>query len=239
MKKRTKFTLRTKIYLTIVALLVALGGILKVYAAPVPFSSGAPIYQPGTMFPTGVTASPDLLLVTPYCERRVISLDCAGAATVYATLPGFGSCREKYLSIAPAVSAGAGFTPRDVFAIEGATIFKVTPGNATLFAVLPGCIASDHNGITFDHVGTYGFDMITTCNEGQVFRVHGDGTATRIAGPFGPNAAIEGPGVAPLTFGPTYGGRIWVADENNNAIHMVGLPGDGYPITLNILPHVN
>src|SRR5262249_18010647 len=159
--------------------------------------------------------------------------------TVYATLPGFGSCREKYLSIAPAVSAGAGFTPRDVFAIEGATIFKVTPGNATLFAVLPGCVASDHNGITFDHVGTYGFDMITTCNEGQVFRVHGDGTATRIAGPFGPNAAIEGPGVAPLTFGPTYGGRIWVADENNNAIHMVGLPGDGYPITLNILPHVN
>ena len=58
MKKRTKITLRTKIYLTIAGLL-GLTGIL--YAAtPTPFSSGVP-------FPTGVAAAPDLLLVTPYC----------------------------------------------------------------------------------------------------------------------------------------------------------------------------
>jgi len=53
MKKRTKITLRTKIYLTIVALL-ALTGVF--YASnPTPFSGGVP-------FPTGVAAAPDLLL---------------------------------------------------------------------------------------------------------------------------------------------------------------------------------
>jgi hypothetical protein len=242
MKKRTKISLGTKIYLTIGALLVALGGMLKVYAAPVAFSSGAPIYSPGTMFPTGVAASPDLLLVTPYCGENILSLDCAGQATVYATFPGFGSCREKYVSMAPAQSAAAGFTPRDVFGTEGALIFKITNGNVSLFAALPGCVASDHNGITFDHIGTYGFDMIVTCNEGNVFRVHGDGTVTHIATLFPPDPtqhAIEGPAVVPLNFGATYGGRIWLADETGNAIHMVGLPGDGYPVTLNIGPHVN
>src|SRR5262249_39567157 len=119
---------------------------------------------------------------------------------------------------------------------------KVTNGNVSLFAALAGCIASDHNGITFDHVGTYGFDMIVTCQEGNVFRIHGDGTVTHIADLFPPDIqhhALEGPAVAPLTFGATYGGRIWIADENGNAIHMVGLPGDGYPVTLNILPHTS
>ena len=60
MKKRTKISLRTKIYLTIVGLL-ALTGVF--YASnPVPFSSRVP-------FPTGVAAAPDLLLrpATPSC----------------------------------------------------------------------------------------------------------------------------------------------------------------------------
>src|SRR5262249_53897964 len=167
MKKRNKISLRTKIYLAIGGL-VALTGI--VYAAnPTPFSTGNPVYPgfPSNFFPTGVAMSGDLLLVTPYCDENVVSLDCAGQASVYATLPGFGSCREKYMSMAPTQSAAAGFTPRDVFATEGPLIFRVTPGNATLFADLSpfGCTASDHNGITFDHVGTYGFDMIVTCQE--------------------------------------------------------------------------
>ena len=82
--------------------------------------------------------------------------------------------------------------------------------------------------------------MIVTCQEGTVFRVHGDGTATQIAGPFG--VAIEGPAVAPLAFGP-HGGEIWVADEDGNAIHAVkntNPPGPGpYTVFPNILSHVN
>src|SRR6266576_1120093 len=169
MKKRTKITLRTKIYLTIGGLL-ALTGVL--YAAnPAPFAAGIP-------FPTGVAAAPDLLLVSEYCSENIDSVACDGTHTLFATLPGFGSCREKYMTIAPSMSANAGFTPRDVFVTEGPQVFKIDANThaVTLFAALQGCLASDHNGITFDHFGTFGFDMIVTCREGNVFRVQGDGT---------------------------------------------------------------
>ena len=82
--------------------------------------------------------------------------------------------------------------------------------------------------------------MIVTCREGNVFRVHGDGPETLIAGPFGVN--IEGPAVVPLGFGP-HGGEMWVADEDSNAIHAVkntNPPGPGpYTVFPNILSHVN
>src|SRR6266487_4720761 len=80
---------------------------------PSPFTAGVP-------FPTGVTAAPDLLLVSEYCSENIDSVACDGTHTLFATLPGFGSCREKYLTFAPSQSAAAGFTPRDVFVTEGA-----------------------------------------------------------------------------------------------------------------------
>src|SRR5690349_14948451 len=154
MKKRTKISLRTKIYAAIVGLLALTGA---VYAAnPFAFSAAVP-------FPTGVAAGGDMLLVSEYCTENIDRVDCNGNATLFATLPGFGSCREKYLTIAPLQSSAAGFTPRDVFAVEGSAVYKISNGNVTLFTTLGGCLASDHNGITFDHVGTFGFDMIVTC----------------------------------------------------------------------------
>jgi hypothetical protein len=227
MKIRTNFTLGTKIYLTIVGLL-ALTGIL--YAAnPSPFSSQVP-------FPTGVAAAPDLLLVSPYCSDEIDKLDAAGTASLFATIPGFGSCREKYMAIAPNQAATAGFTPRDVFVTQGASVFKIHEGAVTLFATLPGCFSSDHNGITFDHFGTFGFDMIVACYQGNVFRVDGSGNVTHIAGLFPSGGGLlEGPAVVPPTFGP-HGGEIWLADEDNHAIHTVGVPPT-YTVTLNFLHH--
>jgi hypothetical protein len=197
-----------------------------------PFSSGVP-------FPTGVAAAPDFLLVSEYCSENIDKIDCQGNASVFATLPGFGSCREKYMAIAPSQSAAAGFSPRDVFVTEGDQVFKIDgSGTVTMFAALPGCMASDHNGITFDHFGTYGFDMIVTCQLGNVFRVNGSGTATHIATIFpSGGGGVEGPAVVPLSFGP-HGGEIWVADEDNNAVHTVGLPPT-YTVTQNVLSHFN
>ena len=118
MKKRTKISLRTKIYLAIVGLL-ALTGIL--YASnPVPFTGQVP-------FPTGVAASPDLFLVSEYCSENIDKVDCNANATMFATMPGFGSCREKYMAVAPLTSGppNNGFTPRDVYVTEGALVFRV------------------------------------------------------------------------------------------------------------------
>ena len=210
--------------------MVGLTGIL--YAAnPFPFSTGAPVFPgfPSDFYPTGVAASPDLLLVTPFCNEEALSIDCNGQATVFATFPGFGSCREKYMAVVPSQSGPPNntFSPRDVFATEGRLIFKVSSGVTTLFADLgPGCTASDHNGISFDHFGTFGYDMIVTCQEGNVFRVNGAGTVTHIATLFPPLPTlhgIEGPAVVPPTFGP-HGGKIWIADEIAGAVHAVGPP---------------
>ena len=79
--------------------------------------------------------------------------------------------------------------------------------------------------------------MIVTCQEGNVFRINGAGTVTHIASLFppGPAYTVEGPAVVPPGFGP-HGGEIWVADEDNNAVHAVGLPPT-YTVTLNILSH--
>src|SRR5438093_3310547 len=146
--KMNKIPLRTKIYLTIV-LLLSLTGVF--YAANPTFFTNVP-------FPTGVAASRDLLLVSEYCTENIDKVACDGTVSLFAMTPGFGSCREKYMAIAPSQSANAGFTPRDALVTEGALVYKIHNGIVTLFATLTGCLASDHNGITFDHFGRFGFD---------------------------------------------------------------------------------
>src|SRR5437867_10687796 len=235
MKKRTKITLRTKIYLTIVGLLSLTGVFYAQFppSHPTPFVFTVP-------FPTSAAAARDLLLVSEYCSENIRKVDCNGFATLFATLPGFGSCQEKYMAIAPSQSGPPNntFTPRDVFVTEGPNVYKITGGIVTLFAgPIGGCLSSDHNGITFDHFGTFGFDMIVTCQEGSVFRVNGSGVATQIAFPFQfpPGAEIKSPAAVPIGFGPQ-GGKIWVADEANDAVHAISSAGI---VTQNIISHFN
>jgi hypothetical protein len=221
---KTKITLRTKIALTIVGLL-AMAGVF--YAAnPTLF---APVVGPGGTGPVGVAAAPDLLLVTPYCNNEIDTFDCSGNVSVLATIPGSGECAEKYLAIAPYQSANAGFTPRDIFVTHGTEVYKVSGGLVTPFAAIPGC-GEDHTGITFDHVGTFGFNMIVTCQEGAVWEVDGSGTLASIANiadALG-DVEIEGPAIPPLTFGP-YGGQILVADEDSGYVHAIDSNGDVSP----------
>src|SRR5215472_7528088 len=223
MKKRIKITVRTKINLTIVLLLLLTG---VFYASNPTFFTNVP-------FPTGVAASPDLLLVSEYCADNIDQVACDGTVSLFAMVPGFGSCREKYMAMAPSQSTAAGFTPRDVFVTQGATVFKVSGGIVTLFTTIGACVATDHNGITFDHFGTFGNDMIVTCQEGDVFKIDGAGTVTPVAS--GVGVDIEGPAVVPPGFGP-HGGEIWVADEAGNAVHAIKNDGT---VTLNILSHVS
>jgi len=133
MKKRTKITLRTKIYLTIVALL-ALTGVF--YAANPTFFTSVP-------FATGVAASRTNLLVSEYCTDNIDTVACDGTVSLFATIPGFGSCREKYMAIAPSQSAAAGFTPRDVFVTLGPNIVRATPPGPFTFFTSITCSETD------------------------------------------------------------------------------------------------
>src|SRR4029077_15038575 len=121
MKKRTKISLRTKIYLTIVGLL-ALTGII--YAAtPVTFSTFQGL--------TGLSVSKTEFFATGFIapETNVYTLGCDGMPSPpvpYQMAPG----GEKYIDIAPAQSALAlpfAFPPRDVFVTLGNFIVKATP----------------------------------------------------------------------------------------------------------------
>ena len=172
MKKRIKITLRTKIYLTIVALL-ALTGIF--YAAnPIPFAT--------LQGPVGVAAIPAEVFATQHAATKISMRSTAmGMSRCWrrSRVP-VGPCVEKYLAVAPIQSAAAGFTPRDVFITQGADIYKFSGGIITPFATV-GCPFSDHSSLTFDHEGTFGFKMIVTCENGPVWKVDGAGIVQPIA----------------------------------------------------------
>src|ERR1044071_2920347 len=149
-----KIPLGTKIIVT-TAGVVAMAGIF--YAAnPSPFAI--------VIGPIGVAASKTELIATEYCSRKIDKIDCLGNVSLLATLPSGSGCGEKYMTIAPAQSANAGFTPRDIFITRGTQVFKLSgnPVNVTTFATLSSC-GDDHTGITFDHEGTFGNKMIVTC----------------------------------------------------------------------------
>ncbi len=214
---KTKITLRTKIALTTAGLL-AMAGIFYA-ASPTQFGSATGV--------VGVAASQSDLIVTEYSTQNVDTIDCAGKVSLLATIPGpAGNSLEKYIAIAPSQSANAGFTPRDIFVTQGANVYKV--GSATPFATIQGC-GDDHTGITFDHVGTFGYNMIVTCQNGGIWSVDSSGTPAHIADVNG--GEIEGPAVVPLSFGPPpgenrYGGQILVADEDLGQVHAISNTGN-------------
>ncbi len=149
MKKRSKITLRTKIYLTIAALLTLTG----VFYASNPTVFVSPGH--GVDTPIGLAADPTHLFLSQYNDNDIKLVDCNGNGSLFGNvLPNFDLV-EKYMAMAPSQSANAGFTPRDVLVTQGPLIFKIHEGNVTLFATIQ-CGADDHNGITFDHVGTFG-----------------------------------------------------------------------------------
>src|SRR6476646_249863 len=111
MKKRTKITLRTKIYLTVVGLL-GLTGVLYASNPSVFVSPGHGVDQP-----IAVAADPTHLFASQYTDNQVRMVDCVGIGTLFWTLPAPipPILTEKYMAIAPAQSAAAGFTPGDLF----------------------------------------------------------------------------------------------------------------------------
>src|SRR5207248_9155182 len=129
-KMKTKITLRTKIALT-TAGLRAMAGIFYA-ASPTQFGSV------GSNSIIGVAASKSDLIVTEYSSQNVDTIDCAGKVSLLATIPGpLGQSLERYVTIAPAQAANAGFTPRDIFVTQGSNVYNV--GSTTPFATIQGC----------------------------------------------------------------------------------------------------
>ena len=200
-----------------------------------------------------MAAAPADLIATEYCSftglTNIDKIDCVGGFATIGQIPTpfGGGCYELYVAIAPSQSANAGFTPRDYFITDGPKIYKIRlPDPPTLFATIPdgGCSnPGDHTGITFDHEGTFDFNMIVTCKgSGGVWKVDGAGNATNVGFVLDNNMqprTIENPAVVPRAFGP-FGGQLWVSDEDYpntlitvpGAIHAIDSNGN---VTLDVV----
>jgi Predicted solute binding protein len=222
MKKRIKISLRTKIYITLVALL-ALTGII--YAAnPVTFSTFQSL--------TGVAVSKTEMFVTGYAPPNVdiYTLNCAGISTLYqASAPS-----EKYIAIAPAQSVNAGFTPRDVFITYGPFIYSATPpGSFNLFAQT-ACSGSDHTSITFDKVGHFQNDMIVSCSEGKVYKIDNLGPGAPHVIQLTDQAGVDTEGLAVTPDGFGLNGTILIGDEGAQRVNAVDNTGPPAGVMYNI-----
>ena len=207
-----------------IALVVGAGrDVDPAYAAtPLPFAS--------VIGPIGVAAAPGQLLVTGYCgdPRQVQSISSSAIVSLFATLPPRGGgCFEDYIAISPGLGQWAG-KANYVYVTQGPDIVEIDPlGNVLgVFATIPS-LPPTANGITFDHVGSFGYDMIVTGGStGEVWRVNSSGTPTLVGTVLvgGVPTTIEGPDVAPLGFAP-FGGQVLVAAELADTVYAVDPAG--------------
>ncbi len=123
----------------------------------------------------------DKLAVTSYSPGNMHTVDELGTVTTL-SVPGFPSDWsgiESYL----ALSHGLGGWPSgQLYASFGDTIyaFALDLSSAAPFVTIPGA-PSTHTGVTFDRTGVWGFDMIVSFTNGEVYRVDTAGSATFIA----------------------------------------------------------
>lgn len=136
---------------------------------------------------------------------------------------------EAYLAVSPGLG---GFAAGNLYVTDGPCIWQYTPNSSggfnspTLFTTVPQIASQQPSdnpelavGITFDTVGTYGYDMILTSVDGSIYTVNSSGGVTQLTQPGSLTNAplgtyIEGPAVAPLSFMP-YGGDLIVASETS------------------------
>jgi hypothetical protein len=116
--------------------------------------------------------------VTEYSTQNIDLIDDTGSISLFAAVPApageQGGGLERYLAIAPGFEK---WSPGDLYVTQGAEIYKVSSDGSSVapFATIPDC-GTDHTGITFDHYGTFGYDMIVTCQDGGVWQVNASGS---------------------------------------------------------------
>jgi len=173
--------------------------------------------------PIAVAAAPNQLIVSTFCSGNLAKVSDTAVVTPFGTIPGPNvGWIERYIAISPNLGT---WTGGDIYVTQINEVYKFAPdgSSVSLFATIPGCGGS-HSGITFDHFGAnFNFDMIVTCETGQVARITPTGTVSVIATvPAGHE--LEGPAVVPDGFGP-FGGQIWAADEETG--HVIAISNTG------------
>jgi Tol biopolymer transport system component len=188
-------------------------------------STGPSVFATVTL-PNGLVAVADGLLVTQFKSDKVLKVASSGATSTFATLPPTGNAPvERYLAVSPGLG---GFSAGYVYVTVGPNIYKITPDGSTvtLFVNIPS-LPNGETSITFDAVGTFGYNMILTDRRGPVYSVNSAGVVNNGGAPIGDfGHQIEGPLVLPLTFAP-FGGQLVGGSEFSDSVYAMtnAIPG--------------
>lgn len=116
-----------------------------------------------------------------------------------------------------AISDGnGGFPPRHVYVSSGNAIYQMDARGDQwrLFSMPAG--ASRIGYLAFDRVGSWGNELLAVDDNGLLWSISANGTATIIKD-FGPNLKPEGIAVAPANFG-SFGGYLFVSLETGPSV---------------------
>jgi hypothetical protein len=175
--------------------------------------------------PISVAAQPKRLLATRFCADKVLSVSQAGTITTFADLPSTGgSCLARDVVVSPGLG---GFPYWAVFAVQKQTIYKIPKqgGPAVPFVTIDS-LHNSETSLTFDTVGTFGYNLIAMDRLGQIWKITHTGFAQLIVDI---GHQIEGGQVAPLGFAP-FGGQLLGTDDFTNSVFAVSKRGVETPV---------
>ena len=182
--------------------------IRPVAKAPPPSAPGPPssvFYVPN---PVSLAVTPTELLATSWHNCTGIVSDEDSYAAPFASVPlRDTACTQLGIAISPGF---AGFPKGDVYAGQGGYIFQIGPHGkpVTLFATVPdfGTTTPYPTGLTFDTVGSWGFDLVMTGGPGgSVCTLTASASLNCFDDEYFFDEQVYGPAVAPLSFGGSGG----------------------------------
>jgi DNA-binding beta-propeller fold protein YncE len=162
---------------------------------------------------------PQTLLATRACADKVLAINEVGAITKFADLPWTGKCLSRDVVVSPGFG---GFRRDAVFVVQKQTIYRIPPtgGKARAFVNIPS-LPNSETSLTFDTVGTFGYNLIATDRLGPIWSINSNGVATQIADV---GHHIEGAQVAPLGFAP-FGGKLLATNDFTDSVFAVDQDG--------------
>ena len=208
------------------------------------------VYQP-----SGVVATPTMVLVsTPFCSpgnlispplnlpRQILQFSPSGGTpTVFSDLSSLPKANiqcttdgmagfDSYLVMSQCTCGG--FSQGDVFVQLNNQIYKIPPAGGTpvLFSTLPEYL----HGMTFDGVGTFGYNLVVLTHNahtgGAVYTVDSTG---KVTGPLiSQSTELVNPLVAPFNYGTIKQGDLLMAGYNGTIYDMTpSTTGTGYTVT--------
>lgn len=111
--------------------------------------------------------------------------------------------------------------PDTLWDAQESQLYEITNHGSTVTLFASFAKTGSDMGLVYDSVGSFGHDLIVTGSSGRVWTVNQTGGVTLLANL---KVHIEGPAVAPWSFG-AYGGDVLVAAQGKNTVYAINSTG--------------